>query len=70
MAVIIVYLSRYLDIADPVWTQSDGEIFQSFISGLEHVYPDFSVNDIIDWAAAPKPLRTAGYFQRLQQPQT
>jgi protoporphyrinogen oxidase len=54
----IVYLSRYLDIADPVWTQSDGEIFQSFISGLEHVYPDFSVNDIIDWR-----LRRSRYAQ-------
>lgn len=45
----IVYLSRYLDLTDDVWTQSDGEIYHSFITGLEHVYPDFSANDIIDW---------------------
>ncbi|NLW11212.1 MAG: NAD(P)/FAD-dependent oxidoreductase [Clostridiaceae bacterium] len=45
----IVYLSRYLDITDEVWTRSDGEIYQSFIAGLEHIYPDFSANDIIDW---------------------
>lgn len=45
----VVYLSRYLDITDPLWTQSDGAIFRRFINSLETVYPHFSQHDIIDW---------------------
>lgn len=45
----VVYLSRYLDIADPLWMQSDGAIFQHFIHGLEKIYPHFSLHDVIDW---------------------
>ncbi len=45
----VVYLSRYLDITDPLWTQSDSEIFKLFCKGLEEMYPDFSISDIKDW---------------------
>ena len=54
----VVYLSRYLDGADPLWTQPDGVIFQQFLSGLEAIYPHFSPRDIIDWR-----LRRTRYAQ-------
>ncbi len=45
----IVYLSRYLDITDPLWTQSDSEIYKLFCKGLAAVYPDFRTGDVRDW---------------------
>jgi protoporphyrinogen oxidase len=54
----VVYLSRYLDIADPLWMQSDGAIFRQFVRGLEKIYPHFSLYDVIDWR-----LRRTRYAQ-------
>jgi protoporphyrinogen oxidase len=54
----IVYLSKYLEVTDPVWTQSDGEIFRTFMKGLRHLHPDFSPHDIMDWR-----LRRSRYAQ-------
>jgi protoporphyrinogen oxidase len=54
----VVYLSRYIDVADPLWTRSDGEIFQLFVEGLSRLYPDFSPGDVIDWR-----LRRTRYAQ-------
>ena len=45
----VLYLSRYLDVADRLWTLSDGEILKLFMAGLTKIYPDFSSADIIDW---------------------
>ncbi len=45
----VVYLSRYLDVSTPLWTQPDSEIFQQFKQGLLGMYPDFNPRDIIDW---------------------
>lgn len=45
----VVYLSRYMDVTDPLWTQSDGEIFKLFADGLARMYPDFSVSQVMDW---------------------
>ncbi|MFA7205698.1 MAG: NAD(P)/FAD-dependent oxidoreductase [Saccharofermentanales bacterium] len=45
----IVYLSRYLDITDPLWTQSDSDIFKLFCKGLANMYPDFRPGDVRDW---------------------
>ena len=45
----IVYLSRYLDITDPLWLQSDSEIYKLFCKGLAEMYPGFSVSDVKDW---------------------
>lgn len=45
----VVYLSRYLDISDPLWTQSDSDIYKLFCSGLSEMYPDFQPSDIKDW---------------------
>lgn len=54
----VVYLSRYLDLADPMWTQPDGDIFRQFVSGLKELYPHFHPSDIIDWR-----LRRTPYAQ-------
>lgn len=54
----IVYLTKYLEVTDPVWTQPDSEIYKSFINGLHQIYPEFSTNDIMDWR-----LRRSRYAQ-------
>ena len=54
----VVYLSRYLDVADPLWTQPDGTVFQLFAQGLTRMYPAFTPDDIIDWR-----LRRTRYAQ-------
>lgn len=45
----IVYLSRYLDITEPLWIQSDSEIYKLFCKGLAEMYPDFRISDVKDW---------------------
>ncbi|MHB1484342.1 MAG: NAD(P)/FAD-dependent oxidoreductase [Saccharofermentanales bacterium] len=45
----VVYLSRYLDISDPLWTQSDSDIYKLFCKGLAEIYPDFTPADVKDW---------------------
>ena len=54
----VIYLSRYLDVTDPLWTQPDGAIFNLFAQGLARMYPDFSPQDVIDWR-----LRRTRYAQ-------
>lgn len=54
----IIYLSRYLDAASPLWTQPDSEIYRLFTRGLAQMYPAFSPEDIIDWR-----LRRTRYAQ-------
>lgn len=54
----VVYLSRYLDVTDPLWTQPDGVVFRQFLAGLESLYPHFSPHDVIDWR-----LRRTRYAQ-------
>lgn len=45
----VVYLSRYLDISDPLWTQSDSDIYKLFCKGLAEMYPEFTPADVKDW---------------------
>jgi len=45
----VVYLTRYLDVTDPLWMQSDGAIYQQFAQGLCRMYPAFNPRDILDW---------------------
>lgn len=54
----VVYLSRYLDVTDPLWTQSDGTIYKLFSQGLTRLYPGFGPQDVIDWR-----LRRTRYAQ-------
>jgi protoporphyrinogen oxidase len=61
----VVYLSRYLDVTDPLWNQPDGEIFRLFTRELAKVYPLFSQNDVIDWRLSrtryAQPVIVRGY---------
>ncbi len=43
----IVYLSRYCDISDPIFSLPDNEIVNEFIAGLKIIFPKFSDNNII-----------------------
>jgi protoporphyrinogen oxidase len=45
----VVYLSRYLDLSDPLWTQPDSDIFKLFSKGLSEMYPGFQPSDVKDW---------------------
>jgi protoporphyrinogen oxidase len=45
----VIYLSRYLDVSDPLWIRSDGEIFHLFTAGLKTMYPQFDISDVLDW---------------------
>ena len=65
----IVYLSRYLDISDPVWTQSDGEIYRHFIQGLSKLFPHFHSAGVIDWrlqrTRCAQPVIGRGYSRQM-----
>lgn len=67
----VIYLSRYLDVSDPRWIKSDGEIFQQFIEGLKIMYPAFSTADVMDWRLRrtryAQPVITCSY--RTRQPE-
>ena len=54
----VVYLSRYLDAASPLWTEPDGEIFRLFTQALSRIFPDFTPDDVLDWR-----LRRTRYAQ-------
>ncbi len=45
----ILYLSRDIDTADPLWTQSDGEVFRLFFRGLTEMHPELLRSDVKDW---------------------
>jgi protoporphyrinogen oxidase len=57
----IVYLSRDIDTADPLWSQSDGEIFRLFFRRLSEMNPELLRSDVKDWRLTRKryscPLR-------------
>ena len=45
----IVYLSRDVDTAEPIWTQSDGEVFRLFFRSLTEMHPALLRSDVKDW---------------------
>jgi protoporphyrinogen oxidase len=67
----VVYLSRYLDTADPLWRQQDGDIFRFFTRELARLYPQFDLEDVIDWRLRriryAQPVIVCGY-SRLMPP--
>jgi protoporphyrinogen oxidase len=42
----VVYLSRYLDAENPLFSQTDEEILAQFLAGLEKVFPKFSKTSV------------------------
>jgi len=61
----IVYLSRYLDISDPLYSASDEEIKDKFITGLKKVFPNLNQHIIknitISRVPFAQPVITLGY---------
>lgn len=45
----IVYLSRDVDTADPLWTEPDGDIFRLFFRSLGEMHPGILRSDVKDW---------------------
>ena len=45
----IVYISRYLDVTDPLWSKSDGQVFSIFIRALKKLYPHLNHEHINKW---------------------
>jgi len=61
----IVYLSRYLDVSEPLYSASDHEIINEFISGLKKVFPKLNQHIIknitISRVPFAQPVITLGY---------
>lgn len=70
----VVYLSRYLDISDPLWTQSDSDIYKLFCKGLSEMYPDFNSTDVKDWRLTrtryAQPVIGKGYSSNMPEMRT
>lgn len=70
----IIYLSRYLDIADPLWNQHDSEVFKLFCKGLKEIYPNFSLSDVRDWRLTrsrySQPVIGKNYSEKLPEMNT
>ena len=48
----LVYLPRYATRDDPVWTRSDDELREEFLSALERIYPAFRRADVLTFQVA------------------
>jgi len=70
----VVYLSRYLDISDPLWTQTDSDIYKLFCKGLSEMYPDFLTSDVKDWRLTrtryAQPVINKDYAARMPEMKT
>ncbi|MDD2579146.1 MAG: NAD(P)/FAD-dependent oxidoreductase [Eubacteriales bacterium] len=70
----VIYLSRYLDVADPLWTQSDGVIYRLFTEALGRVYPDFSIHHVTGWRLCrtryAQPVISCGYSETMPEMNT
>jgi protoporphyrinogen oxidase len=65
----VIYLSRYLDISNPLWMQSDSEIYRLFCQGLQQMYPHFKPSDVKDWRLTrtryAQPVITTDYSKKM-----
>lgn len=65
----IVYLSRYCDMTDPLYSLPEDEIISRFVDGLKIIFPDFDENNIINatLSKAPfaQPVVTLKYGSRI-----
>jgi len=64
----IVYLSRYLDVEDPVWEYSDQDFYDYCLPHIQRMFPDFGAQWILDWrvwrARYAQPVTTVNYSHR------
>jgi protoporphyrinogen oxidase len=61
----IVYLSRYLDVDDPVWTMDDSEYFEYALDYVRQMFPRFERDWVVDYrtwrARYAQPVTERGY---------
>ncbi|MGI6085077.1 MAG: NAD(P)/FAD-dependent oxidoreductase [Acetivibrionales bacterium] len=65
----VVYLSRYLDVSDPLYRAQDKDLIIEFINGLKKVFPDIKNENIkkttLSRAAFAQPVITVGYEKNI-----
>jgi protoporphyrinogen oxidase len=65
----LVYLPKYCSLSDPAARMSDAEIEQTFIAGLERMYPEFSKSDVACFRVSRVPevfaIPTLDYSKRV-----
>ena len=70
----IVYLTRYLDCEDPLFTKSDDEIREAFFAGLKKIYDGFSPEDVAYFklfrSKYAQPVIVKGYHKLLPEIKT
>ncbi len=65
----VLYLSRYLNISNPLWTSNDDEVFRLFCGELGRLGPGFSADSVIEWRVKrtryAQPVIPRGYSRHL-----
>ncbi len=61
----ITYLSKYIEVTDPVWTMDDDDLFRSYIPALKRINPAFDPSWVITKRVfrerAAQPIVPLGY---------
>jgi protoporphyrinogen oxidase len=70
----IAYLSRYLDVEDPVWSMTDEEYFAYAMEHVARMFPDFDPTDVREYrtwrARYAQPVTSRGYSSYVPPPET
>jgi protoporphyrinogen oxidase len=65
----LVYLPKYLPVDDPYFKVPDDEVKESFLAGLERMFPSFSREEVVCFQISRVryvcPLSTLGYSERV-----
>ena len=60
----LLYVAKYVQSTDdPYWQQDDDEIRETWLSGIEDLFPDFD-RDSVDWVQTARNPRTAPIYER------
>ncbi|MBO4249134.1 NAD(P)/FAD-dependent oxidoreductase [Halomicrobium sp. IBSBa] len=60
----LVYIAKYVQHTDdPYWQQDDEEIRETWLSGIEGLFPDFD-RDSVNWVETARNPRTAPIYER------
>jgi len=61
----IIYLSKYIEVSDPVWTMDDDDLFRAYIPALKRINPTFDPSWVITKRVfrerAAQPIVPLGY---------
>ncbi|MDQ1276384.1 MAG: hypothetical protein QG610_1961 [Euryarchaeota archaeon] len=60
----LVYVTSYFqDIKSPLWTQKEEEVIESYLKGLERMFPEFSRKDVL-WTRLYRRMDTAPVYEQ------